>query len=95
MKILEDVHRQIDDIIGDYINQVTSSKAEINSVPYDEIGSFLRESRKANNLTQVELADMSGLSVLTIQNIERMKCDFSVKSMRAMTQVLGLKVCIS
>ncbi len=50
------------------------------------------ERRKALNLSQRELSELSGLSLATIQNIEACKANPSLKVLTQLNEVLGLSL---
>ena len=57
-----------------------------------EIGKMLVERRKVLRITQQELADLAGVSVHTISNLESGKGNPTLASLCAVTDVLGLEL---
>lgn len=54
------------------------------------LGQRVREARKGCDLTQQELADQTGLSIKTVQDIEAGKKNTSYETLLALTERLGI-----
>lgn len=54
------------------------------------LGQRIREARKACDLTQQELADQTGLSMKTVQDIEAGKKNTSYETLLSLTERLGI-----
>lgn len=59
-----------------------------------EMGSQLAQARKLNNLTQQELADISGISQVTIARIERGTNAPSVSTLGILLSCMGMTMTI-
>ena len=60
-----------------------------------EIGKYLIERRKQLNLTQNDLAEMSGVTKRTIYNIEEGTGNPSFKTLHQLSEILGLDITIA
>ena len=60
-----------------------------------ELGNVIRARRKALGITQAELADLSGISVRTIVEIENGGNSISLKRLLPVLAALGLRLSIS
>ncbi|MDO4898779.1 MAG: helix-turn-helix domain-containing protein [Rothia sp. (in: high G+C Gram-positive bacteria)] len=60
----------------------------------EEIGETIRVSRRAYNLTQQQLADLTGLSDRTVRDIEKGKPGPSLANVLALTEALGIKLTV-
>jgi len=58
------------------------------------LGNIVRTERKKLGLTQQELADLSGTSMLFISQLEREKRTVRLDKVLSVLGVLGLEVCI-
>ncbi len=54
-----------------------------------EIGSYVKEQRELNNLTQKELADKIGMRRQTIIDIEQAQVNYGIVGLLAILEVLG------
>ncbi len=57
-----------------------------------QIGTTLRERRKFLNITQEDLADISGISERTLRDIEKGLANPELESLMKLCEVLGLKI---
>ena len=57
-----------------------------------EIAAIIRETRKAQGITQEEMADFAGLQRTGIVRIESGKTDLRVSTLLKICQILGLKL---
>lgn len=62
------------------------------TINYALIGKRVRETRKQQNISQMELADLSGLSVSYISHIETAKKRASLSSLLSISNALGITV---
>lgn len=62
------------------------------TINYALIGKRVRETRKQQNISQMELADLSGLSVSYISHIETAKKRASLSSLLRISNALGITV---
>ena len=60
-----------------------------------ELGNVIRARRKALGITQAELADLSGISVRTIVEIENGGNSISLKRLLPVLATLGLRLSIA
>lgn len=58
------------------------------------ITSAIKERRVALNLTQEDLAEMSGVSLATIKDMERGVGNPSIRIIEKITNVLGMEICV-
>ena len=58
------------------------------------IGTQLEQRRKVLSLRQEDLAEMSGVTVRTIYNIEEGKGNPSLKTMSKLCEILGLNISV-
>lgn len=63
--------------------------------PLASVSTALISGRVANNLTQKELADLSGIAQPDISKYERCEGNPSVKTLRRLAECLGMKVQIT
>jgi len=56
-----------------------------------EIGKNLRKARKKSNLTQVQLAEKSGINVNYYARIERGEVDASLNTLKTILKILKVK----
>jgi len=54
------------------------------------VGIVIKEVRKQKGLTQVDLSDQSGISVRTIQRIEKDEVEPSIYSLKVISEILGV-----
>ena len=59
-----------------------------------QIGTTLRERRKLLNVTQEDLADISGVSERTVRDIEKGLANPELESLMKLCEVLGLEVSV-
>ena len=57
-----------------------------------EVRNVVKERRKELGISQVDLAEMSGLSLATIKNIERGEGNPSYETISRILEVLGLEI---
>ena len=72
-----------------------TSGSELASELNTEPGSVIRARRKALGITQAELADLSGISVRTIVEIESGGNSISLKRLLPVLATLGLRLSIA
>ena len=72
-----------------------TSGSELASELDTEPGSVIRARRKALGITQAELADLSGISVRTIVEIENGGNSISLKRLLPVLAALGLRLSIA
>ena len=72
-----------------------TSVSELASELDTEPGSVIRARRKALGITQAELADLSGISVRTIVEIESGGNSISLKRLLPVLATLGLRLSIA
>lgn len=58
----------------------------------EDIGTFVRARRRANSLTQRELAELAGVGVRFVSELERGKTSVRLDSVDAVLAVFGMKV---
>jgi HTH-type transcriptional regulator/antitoxin HipB len=56
------------------------------------VGTFVRERRRANDLTQRQLADLAGVGVRFVSELERNKPTLRMDSVNAVLAVLGKRL---
>ena len=59
-----------------------------------EIGSFVREQRRARNLTQKQLADKAGVGLNFVHQLEKNKLTVQLDCTRQVLQALGFDLAI-
>lgn len=59
-------------------------------IQLEEIGKRVKEARKAKGLTQVQLAEMVGISSIYLSNIERGKKQMTIKTVIAISDALNV-----
>ena len=57
-----------------------------------EVRNVVKERRKELGISQVDLAEMSGLSLATIKNIERGEGNPSYETISRLLEVLGMEI---
>ena len=57
-----------------------------------DISKIISERRKALGITQTELAEMAGVGIATVKDIERGKGNPSLKSLEQLCTVLGVEI---
>lgn len=72
-----------------------TSGSELASELDTELGNVIRARRKALGITQAELADLSGISVRTIVEIESGGNSISLKRLLPVLATLGLRLSIA
>jgi y4mF family transcriptional regulator len=72
-----------------------TSGSELASELDTELGNVIRARRKALGITQAELADLSGISVRTIGEIESGGNSISLKRLLPVLATLGLRLSIA
>lgn len=72
-----------------------TSVSELASELDTELGNVIRARRKALGITQAELADLSGISVRTIVEIENGGNSISLKRLLPVLAALGLRLSIA
>jgi y4mF family transcriptional regulator len=60
-----------------------------------EIGSFVREKRRALNLTQQQLADRAGVGLNFVYQLEKNKATVQLDCTRQVLQALGYDLCVT
>lgn len=60
-----------------------------------ELSKIVKERRETLNISQIDLAEISGISIATIKDIERGKANPSVKTLERMAETLGLELTLS
>lgn len=58
----------------------------------DSVGVFVRERRRANGLTQRQLAELAGVGLRVVSEIERDKPTLRLDSVNAVLAVLGKRL---
>jgi len=58
------------------------------------VGSFVRERRKASGLTQTELAELAGVGVRFVSDLERGKPTVRLDSTEAVLRVFGKRLSV-
>jgi transcriptional regulator with XRE-family HTH domain len=56
------------------------------------LGQILKDARKAQRLTQMDLSDLSGVSPSVIYKLESGRMDIAVASLQAVTDALGVEI---
>lgn len=56
------------------------------------LNEIIKTRRQKLNLTQVDLAEMSGISLATVKDIERGKGNPSIRTVERLLDVLGLEL---
>ena len=59
-----------------------------------EIGEYIVERRDALHISQGRLAELSGVSVHTLSNLETGNGNVTVETLLKITEILGLKVSV-
>ncbi|HBH23924.1 MAG TPA: transcriptional regulator [Cytophagales bacterium] len=59
-----------------------------------EIGIILKERRKSLKITQLDLADIAGVSVRSLRDIEKGKTNPELETLLNLCKVLGLEISI-
>lgn len=59
---------------------------------FKELGTLVKEARKAQRLTQLELQDLSGVSASVIYKLENGRTDVALGSLLAVSEALGIEV---
>jgi len=68
---------------------------DLNTVhPIEKLGPQVRERRKSRKMSQQELADMTGLNTKTVSKLENGDLSLSMASIVAITNALGLELCL-
>lgn len=57
----------------------------------EELSSLIKEARKAQQLTQLELQDLSGVSASVIYKLEKGRTDVALGSFLAVAEALGIQ----
>jgi len=60
-----------------------------------ELSKTLKERREVLNISQTDLAEISGTSLATIKDIERDKANPSVKTLEKIAETLGLELTLT
>lgn len=58
----------------------------------DTIGTTIKKHRKIANISQIELANLAGIGKTTVFEIEKNKDTVSWKNIKAVLQVLNIKI---
>lgn len=59
------------------------------------IAEILKERRQTLGLSQVDLAEMAGVGIATVKNIECGKANPSIRTMECIAEVLGLELSLT
>lgn len=59
-----------------------------------ELGQLLKEARKAQQLTQLELQDLSGVSASVLYKLENGRTDVAMGSFLAVSDALGIQLTV-
>jgi transcriptional regulator with XRE-family HTH domain len=59
-----------------------------------KFGHVLKEARKAQRLTQMDLSDLSGVSPSVIYKLESGRMDIAVGSLKAVADALGVELIV-
>lgn len=89
--------------ISEPLRLVEKLKAELESLdekaaprpaPVDNLGAIVKETRKEQRLTQVELADLAGIGSATLKRIEAGNKDVTFANVLSVLDALGLDLWI-
>ncbi len=60
--------------------------------PHEQIAAFVRERRRANRMTQRQLAELAGVGTRFVSELERAKATVRLESANAVLAVFGKQV---
>ena len=72
--------------------ELSKTKPVFNSELQIEIGNKIKEYRLKNNMTQKELADLSGIKQNKISQIENGSLNITIRTLERLFDILGFKV---
>lgn len=66
-------------------------RISLNKMNINQLGHLIKEARKAQNLTQLDLRDLSGVSASVLYKLENGRTDVSLNSLLAVAEALGIQ----
>ncbi len=60
--------------------------------PVDDLGALVKNTRKKQRLTQVELADLAGIGTATLKRIESGSKDVTFNNLMSVLDALGIRL---
>ena len=87
---------QISRLVDELGLEVESLRSESrhDPVPIQDMGSLVKSTRKDQNLTQAELADLAGISPATLKRIESGNKDVTFSNIASVFDALGIDLWI-